>query len=66
MGSTEKVRRVLPEEHPAWQAALNAPVEPETEEERQAIADALRAGKGPLGGDGGSLVTTTRGTPTPR
>jgi hypothetical protein len=66
MGVAEKARRAIPENHPAWQAALNAPVEPETEGERQAIAAALRSGKLTSGAYGGGLVTTTPGTPTTR
>ncbi|MEO7592737.1 MAG: hypothetical protein ABI134_16100 [Byssovorax sp.] len=31
-------------DHPAWKAALRAPVEPETDEEREAVAEAMRSG----------------------
>ena len=31
-------------DHPAWQAAVNAPVVPETDEEREAVAEALKSG----------------------
>lgn len=31
-------------EHPAWQAALRAPVVPESAEERDAVAEALNSG----------------------
>lgn len=31
-------------DHPAWKAALRAPVEPETDEERVAVAEAMRSG----------------------
>jgi hypothetical protein len=31
-------------DHPAWQAALRAPVEPETDEEREAVAEAMDSG----------------------
>jgi len=31
-------------DHPAWQAAVNAPLVPETEDEREAVAEALRSG----------------------
>lgn len=31
-------------DHPAWQAAMNAPVVPETDEEREAVAEALKSG----------------------
>ena len=37
-------RAVLPEDHPAWQAALRAPVEPETQAEREAVAAAMNSG----------------------
>ena len=32
-------------DHPAWKAALRAPVEPETDEEREAVAEAMRSGR---------------------
>ena len=35
----------ISEDHPAWQAALKAPLEPESEEERLAVAEAMRGGK---------------------
>jgi hypothetical protein len=31
-------------DHPAWQAAVNAPVVAETDEEREAVAEALKSG----------------------
>lgn len=31
-------------DHPAWKAALRAPVEAETDEEREAVAEAMRSG----------------------
>ncbi|HRI64479.1 MAG TPA: hypothetical protein PK156_09570 [Polyangium sp.] len=31
-------------DHPAWQAAVNAPVVAETDEEREAVVEALRSG----------------------
>ncbi|MEP7127142.1 MAG: hypothetical protein ABJE95_39780 [Byssovorax sp.] len=31
-------------DHPAWKAALRAPVEPETDEERNVVAEAMRSG----------------------
>jgi hypothetical protein len=31
-------------DHPAWHAAVNAPVVPETDEEREAMAEALNSG----------------------
>lgn len=31
-------------DHPAWQAAVNAPVIPETDDEREAVAEALKSG----------------------
>lgn len=31
-------------DHPAWQAAVNAPVVPETDEKREAVAEALKSG----------------------
>lgn len=31
-------------DHPAWQAAMNAPVVAETDEEREAVAAALESG----------------------
>ncbi len=31
-------------DHPAWQAALHAPVEPESDEEREAVAEAMDSG----------------------
>lgn len=34
----------IPEDHPAWQAALRAPVVPDTEEEREAVAAAMNSG----------------------
>lgn len=40
----EKVRARLSVDHPAWQAALAAPVQPETEEEREAVNEAKRSG----------------------
>jgi hypothetical protein len=39
-----KKRPAIPESHPAWQAALRAPVEPESEEERLAVAEAMQSG----------------------
>lgn len=41
----EKIRTGIAVDHPAWQAALRAPVVPETEEEREAVAEAMRSGK---------------------
>lgn len=32
-------------DHPAWQSALRAPVQAETEEEREAVAKAMRSGE---------------------
>lgn len=37
--------RPVPVDHPAWQAALRAPVQPETQEERDAVAEAMGSGK---------------------
>lgn len=37
-------RRQPPVDHPTWQAALRAPVEPETQEEREAVAAAMNSG----------------------
>ena len=31
-------------DHPVWKAALRAPIEPETDEEREAVAEAMRSG----------------------
>lgn len=31
-------------DHPAWQAAINAPLIPETDDEREAVAEALKSG----------------------
>ena len=31
-------------DHPAWQAALRAPIEPETDDEREAVAAAMASG----------------------
>ena len=39
-----KPRPVAFVDHPAWKAALRAPVEPETDEEREAVAEATRSG----------------------
>ncbi len=36
-------RPALPVDHPVWQAALRAPVQPETDEEREAVAEAMRS-----------------------
>jgi hypothetical protein len=32
-------------DHPAWHAAVNAPVVSETDEEREAVAEAMNSGK---------------------
>lgn len=40
-----KIVPALPLDHPAWQAALRAPVQPETDEEREAVARAMRSGE---------------------
>ncbi len=40
----QKAGPALPLDHPAWQAALRAPVQPETDEEREAVCDAMRSG----------------------
>jgi hypothetical protein len=31
-------------DHPAWQAALRAPIEPETDDEREAVAEVMASG----------------------
>ncbi len=41
----QKPGPALPVDHPAWQAALRAPVVPETDEEREAVAEAMRSGE---------------------
>jgi hypothetical protein len=41
----EKLGPALPVDHPAWQAALRAPLQPETDEEREAVAAAMRSGE---------------------
>lgn len=38
-------RSALSVDHPAWQAALRAPLQAETDEERHAVAEAMRSGK---------------------
>jgi hypothetical protein len=41
----QKLGPALPVDHPAWQAALRAPVQPETDAERDAVAVAMRSGE---------------------
>ncbi|MFT3776304.1 MAG: hypothetical protein QM820_63985 [Minicystis sp.] len=46
MTAAEKKQRAgISADHPAWQAALRAPVQAETEEEREAVEEAMRSGK---------------------
>ena len=45
MPATKQRRAAIPVDHPAWQAALRAPRKPETEEEREVVAEAMRAEK---------------------
>ena len=40
----QKTGLTIPLDHPVWQAALRAPVQPETEEEREAVTEAMRSG----------------------
>ena len=45
MPALAEKRSALPVDHPAWQAALKAPVQLETDEEREAVAEAMRSEK---------------------
>lgn len=43
--SAEKLENRLPDDHPALLAALRAPIESETDEEREAVEAAMNSGQ---------------------
>ncbi len=45
MSSAEKLENRLPTDHPALLAALHAPIEAETDEEREAVEAAMSSGQ---------------------
>jgi hypothetical protein len=50
-------------DHPAWQAALRAPIEPETDDEREAVAEVMVSGALIPGADLGAEIAARRARP---
>ena len=50
-------------DHPAWQAALRAPIEPETDDEREAVAEAMASGVLMPGAQIGAEIAARRSRP---